>query len=52
MVNGKIIQGDHSIFMMVYGIIAIIVLFLFVVLYIINVRDAFKVGKNRDEKKK
>lgn len=48
MVNGKIIQGDHSIFMMVFGIISIIVLFLFVILYAINIRDAFHVGRLRD----
>ncbi len=48
MVDGKIIQGDHSIFMMVIGIIALIVLLIYVVLYIINVNDAIKVGKSRD----
>lgn len=52
MVNGKIVQGDHSIFMMVFGIIAIIVLLLFATLYAINVRDAFRVGRLRDEGKK
>lgn len=52
MVGGRIIQGDHSIFMMVYGIVAIIVLFLFIVLYIINVNDAIHVGKLRDQYKK
>ncbi len=48
MVKGKIIQGDHSIFMMVFGIITIIVLFIFVVIYVINIKDAFSVGKLRD----
>jgi arabinogalactan oligomer/maltooligosaccharide transport system permease protein len=52
MVNGKIIQGDHSIFMMVFGIVAIIVLLLFAVLYALNINDAFRVGKLRDEGKK
>lgn len=49
MVNGKIIQGDHSIFLMVFGIISIIVLLLYVSVYLLNVRDAFKVGKLRDQ---
>lgn len=48
MVKGRIIQGDHSIFLMVFGIISLIVLFMFIVFYIINVRDAMRVGKNRD----
>lgn len=48
MVGGKIVQGDHSIFLMVFGIIAIIVLFIFAVIYFINVKDATGVGKLRD----
>lgn len=51
MENGKIIQGDHSIFLMVFGIISIIVLLIYAVLYLINVKDAFKVGKLRDQGK-
>ncbi|WP_242965322.1 carbohydrate ABC transporter permease [Petroclostridium xylanilyticum] len=52
MVNGKIIQGDHSIFLMVFGIISLLVLFIFAVIYVINVKDAFRVGMLRDEGKK
>ncbi len=52
MENGKIIQGDHSVFLMVFGIISIVVFFIFAVLYIINVKDAFKVGKLWDQGKK
>lgn len=52
MVNGKIIQGDHSIFLMVFGIISLLVLFIFAVIYVINVKDAYRVGMLRDEGKK
>ena len=48
-VDGKIIQGDHSIFLMVFGIISIIVLLLFFVLYLLNIRDAIMVGKQREQ---
>ena len=49
MVDGKIIQGDHSIFMMVFGIISVMVFIMFVVVYIINVKDAMAVGIRRDK---
>lgn len=48
-VNGKIIQGDHSIFLMVFGIISIIVFLLYFVFYILNIRDAIVVGKQREQ---
>jgi len=48
-VDGKIIQGDHSIFLMVFGIISIIVLLLFFVFYLVNIRDAIVVGKQREQ---
>ncbi|HEY8422948.1 MAG TPA: ABC transporter permease subunit [Thermoclostridium sp.] len=47
-VDGKVVQGDHSIFLMVYGIIAIVLIFIFVILYYFNCQDAYKVGKLRD----
>lgn len=50
-VDGKIIQGDHSIFLMVFGIISIIILLLFFVLYLLNIRDAIMVGKQREQGK-
>lgn len=52
MENGKIIQGDHSIFLMVFGISSMVILFIFAVTYIINVTDAFKVGKLREQGRK
>lgn len=45
----QIVQGDHSIFLMIEGIIFLIFFLLFVWLYFLNVRDAYKVGKQRDE---
>ena len=47
--NGKIIPGDHSIFLMVFGIIAILVLFVFLIVYYANIKDAIKVGAIRDK---
>jgi len=49
MVGGRIIQGDHSIFLMVFGIISIMVFFIFAAIYIINVKDAVNVGRRRDK---
>ena len=48
-VDGRIIQGDHSIFLMVFGFISVIVLLLFIVLYMLNIRDAVMVGKHREQ---
>ncbi|MCX8131330.1 MAG: sugar ABC transporter permease [Clostridia bacterium] len=50
-VKGKVVQGDHSIFLMVLGIIGLMVAVVFLVLYLINVSDAYKVGKLRDKGK-
>ncbi|GBF10636.1 sugar ABC transporter permease [Tepidibacillus sp. HK-1] len=48
-VRGRIVvQGDHSIFLMIEGIIFLIVLLLFIGVYYFNVRDAYKNGKRRD----
>lgn len=51
-VNGKVVQGDHSIFLMVYGIMSIVLIFLFAVLYYLNCRDAYRVGISRDRGEK
>lgn len=50
----KVIQGDHSIFMMVDGSIALILTFIFIGIYIFNIFDARtcnRVKKERDFKK-
>lgn len=41
--------GDHSIFLLIQGIIGIMVLIFFIVFYIINIFDARKTGKIRDK---
>ncbi|CRK82014.1 carbohydrate ABC transporter permease [Neobacillus massiliamazoniensis] len=45
---GTIPFEDHSIFLMVYGILAIIVLIFGLGFYLFNLRDAYKVGEKRD----
>ncbi|MCY8522655.1 hypothetical protein MOD11_15110 [Bacillus atrophaeus] len=44
-----VVQGDHSIFLMIEGIIFLILFLLFVWLYYLNILDAYKVGKLRDQ---
>ncbi|XEC94644.1 carbohydrate ABC transporter permease [Paenibacillus tarimensis] len=41
----KTVQGDHSIFMMIEGLIALFVILLFIGIYILNVRDAYRNGE-------
>lgn len=50
--NGKIIQGDHSVFLMVMGILAIIVIIIVIGLYFANILDAIKTGILRETGKK
>ncbi|MFP7298864.1 ABC transporter permease subunit [Neobacillus niacini] len=45
---GEIPFTDHSIFLLVYGILALIVLVFGIGFYLFNLRDAFKVGTKRD----
>ncbi|OUM93871.1 MAG: sugar ABC transporter permease [Thermobacillus sp. ZCTH02-B1] len=47
-----VVQGDHSIILMITGIIFFLLLVIFLAVYAINVRDAWKVGKGRDEGRK
>ncbi len=47
--HGRIVQlGDHSIFLMISGIIFLLMLAILVIIYILNVRDAYKTGKQRE----
>ncbi|MCF6094271.1 sugar ABC transporter permease [Microaerobacter geothermalis] len=47
---GRIVYpGDHSIFLMIEGIIYLIAFLLFIWIYYLNIRDAYKTGKIRDE---
>lgn len=45
---GEIPKLDHSIFLLVYGILAVIVLVFGIGFYLFNLRDAYKVGQKRD----
>jgi arabinogalactan oligomer / maltooligosaccharide transport system permease protein len=48
--RGRIIdQGDHSIFLMIEGIIFLISFLLFLWFYYLNIRDAHKVGRLREQ---
>ena len=40
MMNFKVVQGDHSIFMMVDGSITLILTIIFILIYIFNILDA------------
>ena len=44
-VNGVIVQGDHSIYMLINGAITLIVVTLFVLIYIYNINDAQKTAR-------
>ncbi|WP_020619596.1 sugar ABC transporter permease [Paenibacillus daejeonensis] len=45
----KMVEGDHSIFMMIDGLIALLAVLLLVLLYVLNLRDAYLVGQSRDQ---
>lgn len=43
------VEGDHSIFLMVQGLIALLVVIVYLTLYIINIKDAYAVAKVREQ---
>jgi arabinogalactan oligomer/maltooligosaccharide transport system permease protein len=45
----KMVEGDHSIFMMIDGLVALLALILYLFLYGLNIRDAWLVGRSRDQ---
>lgn len=45
----QLIKGDHSIFLMLQGIIILLILLVFLLIYALNIYDAFQNGKKRDE---
>ncbi|WP_239616098.1 carbohydrate ABC transporter permease [Cohnella mopanensis] len=47
----KMVEGDHSIFMLIKGLIALVVLLFFLCFYVLNIRDAYLVGRLRDNGK-
>ncbi|MCM3701774.1 carbohydrate ABC transporter permease [Paenibacillus macerans] len=52
LVKGKWVDGDHSIFIMIQSLITLLFLAVFVIVYILNVKDARKIGQERDRGKK
>ncbi|KPV60792.1 sugar ABC transporter permease [Paenibacillus sp. A3] len=48
-IRGKIVQGDHSIFLLINGLITLVVILLFLGFYALNIYDAKKNGELRDE---
>lgn len=47
----KMVEGDHSIFLLIKGLIALVAVLFFLCFYILNIRDAYLVGRLRDEGK-
>lgn len=45
----KKVPGDHSIFLMIQGLITIFVVILFVYLLVANVIDAYRIGRQREQ---
>ncbi|WP_174703741.1 carbohydrate ABC transporter permease [Paenibacillus bovis] len=46
------VPGDHSIFMMIYGLVALLYIGLLVCFYIANIKDAYRIGKRRERREK
>ncbi|WP_339318844.1 ABC transporter permease subunit [Paenibacillus sp. FSL R10-2734] len=44
----RMVEGDHSIFMMIDGLIALLALLFYTAFHVLNIRDAFLVGAARD----
>ncbi|QMV43011.1 sugar ABC transporter permease [Cohnella cholangitidis] len=47
----KMVEGDHSIFLLIKGLIALVAVLFFLSFYVLNIRDAYLVGRMRDEGK-
>lgn len=46
----RMVEGDHSIFMMIGGLMALLALLLYSGFYILNIRDAYLVGAAKERK--
>lgn len=51
-IDGKMVAGDHSVFILVQSLITLLLLVVFLVVYVMNIRDAYKIGKAREEGRK
>ncbi|TJY41519.1 sugar ABC transporter permease [Cohnella pontilimi] len=45
----RMVEGDNSLYMMIYGVLAVLVLLLYIFLYIQNIRDAVAIGRRREQ---
>jgi len=45
----KMVPGDHSIFLIVQALIVIFAVMVFIFAYIANIKDAYRVGKSREQ---
>ncbi|MGM0883571.1 MAG: carbohydrate ABC transporter permease [Bacillota bacterium] len=43
------VEGDHSIFLLISGLITLFLLAIFITIYVMNIRDAYRTGKLRDQ---
>lgn len=46
------VEGDHSIYLLISGLITLFVFVIFLIIYILNIRDAYVTGKLRDNGEK
>jgi arabinogalactan oligomer / maltooligosaccharide transport system permease protein len=51
-IDGKMVQGDHSVFILVRSLITLIFFIIFLLAYAMNIRDAYNTGKERESGKK
>lgn len=51
-IDGKFVDGDHSIFILISSLITLLFLVVFIIVYVMNVRDARKIGHERELGKK
>lgn len=51
LVKGKWVDGDHSIFIMIQSLITLLFLVVFLIVYVMNIRDARKIGTEREKGK-
>ncbi|OXM15892.1 carbohydrate ABC transporter permease [Paenibacillus herberti] len=42
------VEGDHSIYLLISGLITLFVLAIFILIYIMTIRDAYRTGKSRE----
>lgn len=48
-VDGVMVKGDHSVFILVRSLITLIFFIIFALIYVMNIRDAYFTGKERED---